>query len=126
MEKISIAVLQDVPEISFEDVWLSKGTNPILVDSKYLAIFERQGFFLGKLFYSLKGGGDSAWSEMWRVAAHAVCGGTCVGRCLRFYEIECKAHVLHSLQNLFYFYFFLEADIWGSFAWGLGEGLQMD
>lgn len=70
MEKISIAVLQNAPEILFEDVWLSKVTNPILLDSKYLAIFKRP--VLGRMFSIPKGGGYSAWSEMGRVAAQSV------------------------------------------------------
>lgn len=40
MEKISAAVLQNQPEILFEDVLLCKVTNPILLQSKYLAISE--------------------------------------------------------------------------------------
>lgn len=44
MEKISIAVLQNKTEILFEDVSLGRITNLILLDSKYLVIFDMQVF----------------------------------------------------------------------------------
>lgn len=44
MEKISIAVLQNQPEIVFEDVLLCKVRNLIVLGSEYLAIFEMQDF----------------------------------------------------------------------------------
>ena len=44
MEKISIAVLQNETEILFEDALLCKITNFILLDSKYLVIFDMQVF----------------------------------------------------------------------------------
>lgn len=64
MEKISIADLQNQPEILFEDVLLCKITTLIPSDSKYLAIFEMQVF---RAIVNSKsrvggGGGDSELS----------------------------------------------------------------
>lgn len=83
MEKISIAVLQDQPEI-FEDVLPCKIMNLILLDSKYLAIFEMWGF-KDVLNSKRWGGGIQHYQRCYMCLAYSICRDTCFLLCPTFY-----------------------------------------